>query len=144
MRHRVKSRTLGRPQAHRLSMLRNLTRSLLKHRRITTTETRARELASFVEKIITEAKKAHAAGDPAKKLAHKRQVFRHFSTQTSNAERRKRGLKKTKPHRDLAQELFDLIAPQYANRDGGYTRIVRLYPRKGDGAPMALIELVEG
>lgn len=142
MRHRVKSRTLGRPQAHRLSMLRNMARSLLKHRRITTTQTRARELASFVEKLITEAKKAHAS-QGAEKLAHKRQVFRHMASQTSNADRRQRGLKRTKPHRDLAQELFDQIAPLYAGRDGGYTRVVHLYPRRGDGAPMARIELVE-
>lgn len=148
MRHRVKSRTLGRPTAHRISMLRNMTKSLLEHGRIVTTETRAKELSSFVEKIITDAKKAHEATDEAKKLSYKRRVFRHFQTQTTQADRRKRGMKKRRPHREIAQVLFDQIAPQFSKggnfeRESGYTRVLRLYPpRKGDGAPRALIELV--
>ena len=148
MRHRVKSRTLGRPQSHRIAMLRNMAKSLLQHGRIVTTETRAKELSSFVERIITDAKKAHEAEDGDKKLAYKRRVFRHFSTQTSQADRRKRGLKSRRPHREVAQELFDRIAPQFCKggeleRSSGYTRVLRLYPpRRGDGAPRALIELI--
>ena len=69
MRHRVKSRTLGRPQGHRISMLRNMARSLIRHRRITTTEARAKELSSFVEKLITSAIKAHQAETPAETRA---------------------------------------------------------------------------
>ena len=148
MRHRVKSRTLGRPTGHRISMLRNMTKSLLQHGRIITTEARAKELSSFVDKIITDAKKAHEATDDVAKLNFKRKVFRHFSTQTSQANRRKRGMKNRRPHREVAQELFDRIAPQYCKggeqaRDSGYTRVMKLYPpRKGDGAPRAIIELV--
>lgn len=148
MRHRVKSRTLGRPTGHRISMLRNMTRSLLQHGRIVTTETRAKELSSFVEKIITDAKKAHEAESEVQKLNYKRRVFRHFTSQTSSADRRKRGMKNRRPHREVAQELFDRIAPQYCKggeleRDSGYTRVLKIYPpRKGDGASRALIELV--
>lgn len=148
MRHRVKSTTLGRPTAHRIAMLRNMTKSLLQHGRIVTTETRAKELSSFVDKIITDAKKAHEAEDAVKKLNFKRKVFRHFSTQTSQADRRKRGMKSQRPHREVAQQLFDRIAPQYCKggeheRDSGYTRVLKIYPpRKGDGASRALIELI--
>ena len=148
MRHRVKSTTLGRPTGHRISMLRNMTKSLLKHGRIVTTETRAKQLSSFVERIITDAKKAHEAEDSVKKLNFKRRVFRHFSSQTSQADRRKRGMKSRRPHREVAQELFDRIAPQYCKggaleRSSGYTRVLKIFPpRKGDGAPRALIELV--
>ena len=148
MRHRVKSRTLGRPTGHRISMLRNMTRSLLQHGRIITTETRAKELSSFVDKVITDAKKAHEATDDIKKLTYKRRVFRHFASQTSQKDRRKRGMKGRRPNREVAQELFDRIAPQYCKggeleRDSGYTRVLKIYPpRKGDGAPRALIELI--
>lgn len=148
MRHKVKSTTLGRPTGHRIAMLRNMAKSLLQHGRIVTTETRAKQLSSFVEKIITDAKKAHEATDEGKKLAYKRRVFQQFSSQTSQADRRKRGLKSRRPHREVAQELFDRIAPQYSKggaleRASGYTRVLLLYPpRKGDGASRALIELV--
>ena len=116
MRHNVKTRTLGRKTSHRLSMLRNLATSLFLHRRITTTRVRAEELARFAEKIITDAKK----GD----LASKRRVFSKIND------------------REVARQVFDLALAQYSNRNGGYTRIINIGPRKGDSAPMALIELV--
>lgn len=143
MKHRVRTVTLGRPTAHRISMLRNLTKSLLTHQRITTTETRAKELSRFVENLITWARKAHEASDPAIKLAAKRQVFRDLAgSPRSHVQGRP-----SRPDRDAAQQLFDQIATRYTQggdsfRNGGYTRIVKLYPRKGDGAPMALVELV--
>lgn len=138
MRHRVRCRRLGRQTDHRLSMLKNLTRSLLTHKRITTTETRAKELSRYVDGLITFAKRAHAADDGAVKLANKRQVFRHLHGAPRVGDSR--------PDRDLCQELFEQIAGKYSNgdgkRDGGYTRIIKLRPRFGDGAPMALIEFV--
>lgn len=143
MRHRVRSRRLGRQTAHRISMLRNLAKSLLTHQRITTTEIRAKELSRFVENLITWAKKSNQASDAGEKLAAKRQVFRdlHGSPRTHVQGRPSR------PDRDTAQSLFDQIATRYAQggdsfRNGGYTRIIKLYPRKGDGAPMALVELL--
>lgn len=143
MRHKVRSRRLGRQTDHRISMLRNLTKSLLTHQRITTTDIRAKELQRYVEHIITWARKANAATDPAEKLAHKRQVFREIS----GAPRVHAQGRPARPDRDAAQSLFDQIATRYAKggdaaREGGYTRIIKLYPRKGDGAPMALIELI--
>jgi len=103
-------------------MLRNLATSLFRHGRIETTEMRAKELSRFAEKLITFARK----GD----LASKRQVFRDIHD------------------RDVAVELFDVLAKKYAGqsglpeRKGGYTRIIKLGFRKGDGAPVCLIELV--
>lgn len=143
MRHRVRSVTLGRPTAHRIAMLRNMAKSLIAHSRITTTDTRAKELQRFVENLITWARKAHEATDPGVKLAAKRQVFRDIG----GAPREHAHGRPARPDRDVAQMLFDQIAPRYSEggdsfRNGGYTRIVKLYPRKGDGAPMALIELI--
>ena len=130
MRHKVRSRTLGRQTGHRLSMLRNLATSLLRHHRITTTATRAREVSRLAEEMITMARKAHQATESSDRLAYKRRVFRVIKD------------------RDVAQELFDVLAPRFAERhnaskSGGYTRLVRVGFRKGDGAPMALIELVQ-
>ena len=139
MRHKMRIRRLGRQTDHRLSMLKNMAKSLLAHKRINTTETRAKELSRYIDGIITFAKRAHASTDASVKLANKRQVFRHIH----GAPREGQG----RPDRDVAQELFEQIAVKYSpggdsERSGGYTRIVRLEPRKGDGAPMALIELV--
>lgn len=142
MRHRVKSRTLGRQTGHRLSMLRNMAKSLLLHGRISTTETRAKELAKYVAGLITDARRSHELKDSNKDAAlhHKRQVFRHLP----GAERRGVG----RNDRDVAESLFAQLAPKFAARKeksgigGGYTRILKLGFRKGDGAPMALIELV--
>ena len=143
MRHRVRTRRLGRQTAHRISMLRNLAKSLLTHQRITTTEVRGKELSRFVENLITWARKAHEATEPGEKLAAKRQVFRDLSgSPRTHAQGRP-----ARPDRDAAQGLFDQIATRYVKggssaREGGYTRLVKLYPRKGDGAPMVLIELI--
>lgn len=143
MRHRVRTRRLGRQTDHRISMLRNLAKSLLTHQRITTTEVRGKELSRFVENLITWARKANEATEPAEKLAAKRQVFRDIS----GAPRAHAAGRPARPDRDAAQQLFDQIATRYAKggdsaRNGGYTRLVKLYPRKGDGAPMVLVELI--
>ena len=143
MKHRVQTRKLGRDTAHRISMMRNMAKSLLTHSRITTTEVRAKELSRYVDGLITWARKAHEATEPAEKLAAKRQVFRELS----GAPRSHVQGRPARPDRDAAQQLFDQIATRFSKggdsfRNGGYTRIVRLYPRKGDGAPMALVEIV--
>ncbi|PID81262.1 MAG: 50S ribosomal protein L17 [Clostridiales bacterium] len=109
-------RKLGRPSAHRNLMLRNLVLSLLVKGRITTTETRAKEARKFADKMITLAKR----GD----IHAKRQVVSFIG------------------QKDVAKLLFEEIAPKYAERNGGYTRILKTGPRRGDAAPMAIIELV--
>jgi len=112
----VAYRKLGRRTNHRRSMLRNLVTSLLAKERIETTETRAREVSTLAEKMITLAKRGDLHG--------KRQVLSYVLEE------------------DVAKKLFDTIAPRYEKRAGGYTRVVRIEPRRGDAAPMALIELV--
>jgi large subunit ribosomal protein L17 len=108
---------LGGSPAHERLMLANLATSLFRHGKIQTTETKAKRLRPFAEQLITKAKR----GD----LHARRRVL-------------------TVVHdKDVVYTLFDQIAPRYANRNGGYTRIVKTGPRKGDAAPMAIIELVE-
>jgi large subunit ribosomal protein L17 len=107
---------LGGGPAHQKLILANLATSLFEHGRITTTETKARTLRPYAERLITKAKK----GD----LHNRRQVLRVI---------RDKG---------VVHALFEEIAPRYAERPGGYTRITKLGPRKGDNAPMAVIELV--
>jgi len=113
----TKGTRLGGSPAHQRLILANLATSLFEHGAITTTETKARRLRPLAEKLITKAKR----GD----LNHRRQVA---------AVIRDKG---------IVHELFTEIAPRYATRPGGYTRITKIGPRKGDNAPMAVIELVE-
>lgn len=109
-------RKLGRPTDHRNLMLRNLVTSLLKNGRIETTETRAKETRKLAEKMITLAKR----GD----LHARRQVLAYVLDES------------------VVKNLFDEIAHKYQEKNGGYTRILKLGPRRGDGAPMAILELV--
>jgi len=111
------TRKLGRASDHRMAMLRGLVTYLLEHGRIETTVTRAKELRSLAEKMITIAK------EPT--LANKRRVLAFVTKE------------------DVVKKLFDEIAPQYAGRPGGYTRIIRTGPRRGDAAEMCIIELVQ-
>jgi len=123
---------LGGSPAHQRRILRNLATALFEHGRVTTTETRARLLRPYAEKLITKAKK----GD----LHARRQVLRELYTSVdwkALEERDEFVVNKYPQHR-----LFSEIAPSFADRPGGYTRITKLGPRKGDNAPMAVIELV--
>ncbi len=116
MRHLKKGRKLNRSSAHRSALFRNMATSLLQHERIETTEAKAKELRGYTERLITLAKR----GD----LHAKRLVFRKIRD------------------RDVLAKLFDDVAVRYKGRPGGYTRVTRLYVRKGDNAVMAAIELV--
>jgi len=109
-------RKLGRPSAHRNMMLRNLVTSLLKHGRIETTEARAKETRKIAEKMITLAKR----GD----LHARRQVLAYVT------------------EKDVVKNVFEEIAPKYEDRNGGYTRMYKLGPRRGDAAPMVILELI--
>jgi large subunit ribosomal protein L17 len=117
MRHKVGHRKLNRTGSHRIAMLRNMAASLIKHEQITTGVAKAKELRPYVEKLITLAKKG---GLSNRRLAQSRLM-------------------------DDAQltKLFDVLAARYADRNGGYTRIIKAGYRASDASPMAIIELVD-
>lgn len=121
MRHRVKNKKLNRYGSHKVSLLRNLAREVFEHGTIVTTVAKAKVARSFIERIITKAKRAKN-GD----LWARRLVNREIND------------------RRLTNKIVEEIAPKYMNRNGGYTRILRLGYRKGDGAEMAILQLVEG
>ena len=117
-------RKLGRTSAQRKAMLRDLATDLIINERIQTTEAHAKELRSVVEKMITLGKR----GD----LHARRQAAAFIRNEVANAE----------TGQDALQKLFADVAPRYAERQGGYTRIAKIGPRRGDAAPMVIIELV--
>ena len=117
MRHRVSGRKLGRTTSHRRAMFRNQLASLIEHERIRTTLHKAKELRPLAEKMVTQGKRDSL---------HARRLVRRWVDD-----------------RSLIRKLFDDIAPRFAERPGGYTRIIKLGPRLGDAAEMAILELVE-
>ncbi|MGZ6825447.1 MAG: 50S ribosomal protein L17, partial [Mycobacteriales bacterium] len=122
----TKGPRMGGSPAHERHMLANLATQLFSHGRITTTESKAKRLRPYAEHLITFAKR----GD----LHARRQVIKRLQAAT---------LMEDGSGNTVVHVLFDEIGPRYANRPGGYTRIVKIGPRKGDNAPMAIIELVE-
>jgi len=118
MRHRVAHRKLGRVTSHRTALLRNLATALFERERIRTTLAKAKELRPYAEKLITLAKR------DADRLHARRLVLRDIRDET------------------VVKKLFDSLGARFAARAGGYTRILRLGPRKGDGAEMAILELL--
>ncbi len=127
MRHQNSGRKLGRTASHRKATLSALSMALIKHKRIRTTTAKAKEARTVVEKLITRAKNAVAketAGSP-KDIHARREVFAFLRD------------------RDAVTELFKEVAPKVASRPGGYTRVVKLGRRLGDGAEVAMLELVD-
>jgi large subunit ribosomal protein L17 len=116
MRHRVAGRKLSRPTGHRRALYRNLVTDLLRYEKIVTTEAKAKEVGPLTEKMITLGKQG---------TLHARRQALSFVLD-----------------KDVVDKVFATVGPRYAERPGGYTRIVKLGPRSGDGAPMAQIELV--
>jgi large subunit ribosomal protein L17 len=125
MRHNVAHRKLGRVTEHRLALLRNQAIALLRHERIETTMPKAKELRPFVERLITIARRGLAAGDAAGKTLHARRL-----------------VLAELPDTDVVGKLFETLAPRFADRPGGYTRILRVGYRRGDSAEVAQVELV--
>ena len=117
MRHRKSGRKLGRKTGHRKAVMSNLASRLIEHKRIKTTEAKAKELRVFIEPLVTFARR----GD----LHARRQVLRKI------------------PHKDIVSILFNDIGPVYTDRDGGYTRIIKLGFRDNDRAPVSMIEFVD-
>jgi large subunit ribosomal protein L17 len=145
MRHRVAHRKLGRKTEHRLALLRNLCTSLIVHERIITTLPKAKELRPFAERAITLGKRALASEAPEAALHARRLAATYFYTGNTNRIP-DGGYKRPQAPRTAGvfalDKLFDEIASRFVDRPGGYTRILKLGARKGDGAEMALIELV--
>ena len=125
MRHNVGYRKLGRVTEHRLALLRNQAIALLRHEKIETTMPKAKELRPFVERLITIAKRGVAAGDANGRALHARRL-----------------VLAELPDKDIVGKLFDTLAPRFAERPGGYTRILRVGFRRGDAAEVAHVELV--
>jgi large subunit ribosomal protein L17 len=148
MRHLNGYRKLGRTSAHRMSMLRNLCTSLILEERIETTLPKAKELRPFAEKAITLGRHGLNADSPAKAVHLRRlaATYFHAGNRTGPDRRPDGGYKRPRRERTAGvaavQKLFNELGPRFAERPGGYTRIVKLGPRKGDGAEMAIIELV--
>ncbi len=117
MRHRQSNRKLNRPTSHRQALLRNLSNALLRHEQIVTTLPKAKELRRVVEPLITLGKKPS--------LANRRLAFNRLRD------------------RENVVKIFDDLGPRFMNRPGGYVRILKYGFRKGDNAPMALVELVD-
>jgi large subunit ribosomal protein L17 len=116
VRHRFAGRKLGRPTDHRLALYRNLATDLLRYEKIRTTEAKAKEVRQLAEEMITKAKSGT--------LHARRQVLAELYDPT------------------VVDKLFATLAPRFQDRPGGYTRIIRIGPRKGDAAPMVQLELV--
>jgi large subunit ribosomal protein L17 len=117
MAHRIDGRKLGRPTDHRLAMFRNLVTDLLRYEKIITTEAKAKEVRGLAERVITMGKR----GD----LHARRQALRFVYD------------------KKIVKKVFDDLAERYASRPGGYTRVIKLGQRQGDGARMAQLEMVE-
>jgi len=116
--HRIDGRKLGRPTDHRLALFRNLVTDLLRYEKIITTEAKAKEVRGLAERVITMGKR----GD----LSSRRQALGFVYD------------------KKIVEKVFDELAPRYQSRPGGYSRIVKLGPRQGDGARMAQLELIGG
>src|SRR5215510_11502580 len=125
MRHNVGYRKLGRVTEHRIALLRNQAIALLRHEKIETTMPKAKELRPFVERIITIAKRGVAAGEANGKTLHARRLVLAELAD-----------------REVVSKLFETLAPRFAERPGGYTRILRVGYRRGDSAEVAHVELV--
>jgi len=123
MRHGMAHRKLNRTHEHRKAMFANMACALIKHEQITTTLPKAKELRPIVEKLVSKAK--HAAADEGKALHLRRQVISSIRD------------------KDMTKKLFETLGPRYAERDGGYIRIMKAGFRHGDNAPLAVIEFVD-
>jgi large subunit ribosomal protein L17 len=123
MRHRVSGRHLGRNSAQRKALFRNLVRELYLHERIVTTEAKARAIRGDAERLITKAKRG--VGAENSRVHAQRQVVAYLNDKT------------------VAKKVFDVYAPRYATRNGGYTRMIKLGKRQGDAADMVILELVD-
>lgn len=125
MRHHVYGKHLGRSTGQRNALRRTMITQLFEHERITTTEAKAKAIRDDAEHMITQAKRSLAEGNPARIVYIRRLLNGRLNDPA------------------IAKKVVDVLAPRYAERPGGYTRIYKLGPRKGDNAPMVILELVD-
>ncbi|AFG35461.1 50S ribosomal protein L17 [Fervidobacterium pennivorans subsp. shakshaketiis] len=127
MRHRMKRNKINRYGSHRISLMRNLAKEIIEHGTIMTTTVKAKVGKTYIEKLITKAIKAYKIKDEnkAESVALRRQIFAELGD------------------RRLVNKLVDEIAPKYASRNGGYTRVIKVGQRRGDGAELSVLQLVE-
>ncbi len=125
MRHHVFGKKLGRSVGQRNALRRTMITQLFEHERITTTEAKARAIRGEAEHMITQAKRGLASGDPARVVYLRRLLNGRLNDN------------------EISRKVFDVFAPRYAERPGGYTRMLKLGPRKGDAAAMVILELVD-
>jgi large subunit ribosomal protein L17 len=125
MRHRVFGKHLGRSTGQRNALRRTLITQFFEHERITTTRAKAEAIRGEAEEMITKAKNSLTHSDPGRKMATYRLMIGRLDSET------------------VANKLMNTLAPRYQNRPGGYTRVYKLGPRKGDGAEMVILELVD-
>ena len=143
MRHQCKRHRLGRPQDQRKALLRSLASSLLMHGEIKTTMAKAKALKPYVEQIISLAKKGDLhSRRQAVKLIFDQQTGKQINLETSEVVETTEGVEGKFVDETVLRKLFNTLAKANAERNGGYTRIYRLPPRRGDAAEMALIQLV--
>ncbi|AMW33011.1 LSU ribosomal protein L17P [Fervidobacterium changbaicum] len=127
MRHRMKRNKINRYGSHRASLMRNLAKEIIEHGTIMTTTVKAKVGKTYIEKLITKAVKAYKIKDEnkAESVALRRQIFAELGD------------------RRLVNKLVDEIAPKYASKNGGYTRVIKVGQRRGDGAELSVLQLVE-
>ncbi|MEN3042668.1 MAG: 50S ribosomal protein L17 [Fervidobacterium sp.] len=127
MRHRMKRNKLNRYGSHRLSLMRNLAKELIQHGTIMTTTVKAKVGKEYIEKLVTKAVKAYKIKNEnkAESVALRRQIFAELGD------------------RKLVNKLVDEIAPKYAEKNGGYTRVIKVGARRGDGAELSVLQLVD-
>ncbi|HIE57080.1 MAG TPA: 50S ribosomal protein L17 [Anaerolineales bacterium] len=125
MRHKVAGKRLNRSKGHRIALRRTLTKQLFEHERIRTTRAKAEAVRGDAEKLITLAKRGNAAENAANGVHARRLAAARLAD------------------KEIVTKLFNDIAPRFENRQGGYTRMTKLGPRKGDNAEMVVLELIE-
>ena len=138
MRHRKSGRKFGRTPAHRRAMFRNLLTSLVLEERIQTTDAKAKELRRLADRLITLAKIAHGA-EASKGVHARRKAAGMLFNQTVRI-RTPKGKVITRTSKDALAKLFEQLGPRFAERPGGYTRVIKLGHRHGDNAPLSIFE----
>jgi large subunit ribosomal protein L17 len=145
MRHQKAGRKFGRNSSHRRAMMRNLVTSLLVHERVATTDSKAKELRRVAERLVSKATRVSELADESpSKLSQSDRARLLHARRVASKHVRSRATDRSNNEVDVLWKLFTVLGPRFVERPGGYTRIVKLpKPRKGDAAPMSIVEFVD-